>query len=182
MQKTLLKKMGKKMKKLPKFLSKLRESEKVETMGRTARRRQGVFFGRLGVPERSGAGAAGSGRCAVGVCFCGGCVFRPRRVFFGVGAARLGWRRGASRPRRDGNGAPVQSKFHKPSRKPSKGSTCGAVSAGERRLPSGGKAEVFIVVGEIDGARKRKCVREGAPCAQNIQEMRRQQRKKLKQT
>ena len=57
------------MKKLPKFLSKLRESEKVETMGRTARRRQGVFFGRLGVPERSGAGAAGSGRCAVGVFF-----------------------------------------------------------------------------------------------------------------
>ena len=57
------------MKKLPEFLSKLRESEKVETMGRTARRRQGVFFGRLGVPERSGAGAAGSGRCAVGVCF-----------------------------------------------------------------------------------------------------------------
>lgn len=69
MQKTLLKKMGKKMKKLPKFLSKLREPEKVETMGRTARRRQGVFFGRLGVPERSGAGAAGSGRCAVGVFF-----------------------------------------------------------------------------------------------------------------
>ena len=66
MQKTLLKKMGKKMKKLPEFLSKLREPEKVETMGRTARRRQGVFFGRLGVPERSGAGAAGSGRCAVG--------------------------------------------------------------------------------------------------------------------
>ena len=69
MQKTLLKKMGKKMKKLPEFLSKLRESEKVETMGRTARRRKGVFFGRLGVPERSGAGAAGSGRCAVGVFF-----------------------------------------------------------------------------------------------------------------
>lgn len=69
MQKTLLKKMGKKMKKLPEFLSKLRESEKVETMGRTARRRRGVFFGRLGVPERSGAGAAGSGRCAVGVFF-----------------------------------------------------------------------------------------------------------------
>jgi len=61
------------MKKLPKFLSKLRESEKVETMGRTARRRQGVFFGRLGVPERSGAGAAGSRRCAVG------CVFRRGR-------------------------------------------------------------------------------------------------------
>ena len=53
----------------PEFLSKLRESEKVETMGRTARRRRGVFFGRLGVPERSGAGAAGSGRCAVGVFF-----------------------------------------------------------------------------------------------------------------
>lgn len=69
MQKTLLKKMGKKMKKLPEFLSKLRESEKVETMARTARRRQGVFFGRLGVPERSGAGAAGSGRCAVWVFF-----------------------------------------------------------------------------------------------------------------
>lgn len=78
MQKTLLKKMGKKMKKLPKFLSKLGESEKVETMGRTARRRQGVFFGRLGVPERSGAGAAGSGRCAVG------CVFRRGRRQGGV--------------------------------------------------------------------------------------------------
>ena len=78
MQKTLLKKMGKKMKKLPEFLSKLRESEKVETMGRTARRRQGVFFGRLGVPERSGAGAAGSGRCAVG------CVFRRGRRQGGV--------------------------------------------------------------------------------------------------
>ena len=69
MQKTLLKKMGKKMKKTPRVLTKLGESEKVETMGRTARRRQGVFFGRLGVPERSGAGAAGSGRCAVGVFF-----------------------------------------------------------------------------------------------------------------
>lgn len=88
MQKTLLKKMGKKMKKLPKFLSKLRESEKVETMGRTARRRQGVFFGRLGVPERSGAGAAGSGRCAVG------CVFRRGRRQ-AVGRARRGARCGA---------------------------------------------------------------------------------------
>ena len=57
------------MKKTPRVLTKLGESEKVETMGRTARRRQGVFFGRLGVPERSGAGAAGSGRCAVGVFF-----------------------------------------------------------------------------------------------------------------
>ena len=57
----------------PEFLSKLREPEKVETMGRTARRRQGVFSGRLGVPERSGAGAAGSGRCAVR------CVFRRGR-------------------------------------------------------------------------------------------------------
>ena len=88
MQKTLLKKMGKKMKKLPEFLSKLRESEKVETMGRTARRRQGVFFGRLGVPERSGAGAAGSGRCAVG------CVFRRGRCR-AVGRARRGARCGA---------------------------------------------------------------------------------------
>ena len=94
------------MKKLPKFLSKLRESEKVETMGRTARRRQGVFFGRLGVPERSGAGAAGSGRCAVWVFFgegggravrrarsegrCGaGAGAESRRgVCFSVGAAR----------------------------------------------------------------------------------------------
>lgn len=94
------------MKKLPKFLSKLRESEKVETMGRTARRRQGVFFGRLGVPERSGAGAAGSGRCAEGCVFrrgrrqgggqgpqgarCGaGCRRGSRRgVCFSVGAAR----------------------------------------------------------------------------------------------
>ena len=85
MQKTLLKKMGKKMKKLPEFLSKLREPEKVETMGRTARRRQGVFFGRLGVPERSGAGAAGSGRCAVG-------------VFFGEGGGRaVGRARSAGR-------------------------------------------------------------------------------------
>ena len=88
MQKTLLKKMGKKMKKLPEFLSKLRESEKVETMGRTARRRQGVFFGRLEVPERSGAGAAGSGRCAVG------CVFRRGRGR-AVGRARRGARCGA---------------------------------------------------------------------------------------
>lgn len=94
------------MKKLPEFLSKLRESEKVETMGRTARRRWGVFFGRLGVPERSGAGAAGSGRCAVGVFFGEGggrAVGRPavrgrcgagagaesrRGVCFSVGAAR----------------------------------------------------------------------------------------------
>ena len=94
MQKTLLKKMGKKMKKLPKFLSKLRESEKVETMGRTARRRQGVFFGRLGVPERSGAGAAESGRCAVAgvflrrVCFsAAGCVFRRGGCEVGMGGA-----------------------------------------------------------------------------------------------
>ena len=57
------------MKKTPRVLPKRGESEKVETMGRTARRRRGVFFGRLGVPERSGAGAAGSGRCAVGVFF-----------------------------------------------------------------------------------------------------------------
>ena len=75
------------MKKLPKFLSKLRESEKVETMGRTARRRQGVFFGRLGVPERSGAGAAGSGRCAVGVFFGEGAAGRCARPAGGHDAA-----------------------------------------------------------------------------------------------
>ena len=76
----------------PEFLSKLREPEKVETMGRTARRRQGVFFGRLGVPERSGAGAAGSGRCAVGVFFSRGggrAVGRARSE----GAMRRGSRR-----------------------------------------------------------------------------------------
>lgn len=83
------------MKKLPKFLSKLRESEKVETMGRIARRRQGVFFGRLGVPERSGAGAAGSGRCAVG------CVFRRGRGR-AVGRTRRG---GDAAPGADGRAA-----------------------------------------------------------------------------
>ena len=110
------------MKKLPEFLSKLRESEKVETMGRTARRRQGVFFGRLGVPERSGAGAAGSGRCAVGVCFSerarqgggqgpqGGTMRRrvptgepPRGVFFSGG--RRGARQGGVRAAEGSGGA-----------------------------------------------------------------------------
>lgn len=85
------------MKKLPEFLSKLRESEKVETMGRTARRRQGVFFGRLGVPERSGAGAAGSGRCAV-------VVFFSRGGGRAVGRARSegAMRRGSRRESRGG--------------------------------------------------------------------------------
>ena len=81
----------------PEFLSKLRESEKVETMGRTARRRQGVFFGRLGVPERSGAGAAGSGRCAVGVFFGEGggrAVGRARRGARCGAGCRRGSRRG----------------------------------------------------------------------------------------
>ena len=85
------------MKKLPEFLSKLRESEKVETMGRTARRRKGVFFGRLGVPERSGAGAAGSGRCAVGVFFGEGggrAVCRARRGARCGAGCRRGNRRG----------------------------------------------------------------------------------------
>lgn len=61
-------------------------------MGRTARRRQDVFFGRLGVPERSGAGAAGSGRCAVGVFFGegGGRAVRRARS---EGAMRRGSRR-----------------------------------------------------------------------------------------
>ena len=54
--------------KLPSFRRNSGSRRKWRRWGRTARRRQGVFFGRLGVPERSGAGAAGSGRCAVG-CF-----------------------------------------------------------------------------------------------------------------
>ena len=84
------------MKKLPVFLPKRGESEKVETMGRTARRWRGVFFGRLGVPERSGAGAAGSGRCAVGVFFSRGggrAVGRPAergRCGAGAGAESRG--------------------------------------------------------------------------------------------
>ena len=114
MQKTLLKKMGKKMKKLPKFLSKLRESEKVETMGRTARRRQGVFFGRLGVPERSGAGAAGSGRCAVG-------------VFFGEGGGRAVGRarRGGTMRRRVPTGEPPRGVFFSGGRRGARQGRCG---------------------------------------------------------
>lgn len=113
MQKTLLKKMGKKMKKLPKFLSKLRESEKVETMGRTARRRQGVFFGRLGVPERSGAGAAGSGRCAVG-------------AFFGEGAAGgVQGPQGGTMRRRVPTGEPPRGVFFSGGRRGARQGRCG---------------------------------------------------------
>lgn len=113
------------MKKLPKFLSKLRESEKVETMGCTARRRQGVFFGRLGVPERSGAGAAGSGRCAVG-------------VFFGEGGGRAVGR--ARRGARCGAGC----------RRGSRGGVCFSVgaarsTAGAVRAPEGSGGEVNAV-------------------------------------
>ena len=56
---------------------------------------------------------------------------------------------GASWGRRDGICAPVQAKFQKLSRKPSKGSLCGAVSACERRWQSGVKVEVFIVGGDL---------------------------------
>ena len=113
------------MKKLPVFLQKLGEPEKVETMGRTARRRQGVFFGRLGVPERSGAGAAGSGRCAVG------CVFRRGRCR-AVGRARRGARCGAGAGTESRGGCVFQQGAAR--------STAGAV-----RAPEGSGAEVNAV-------------------------------------
>ena len=56
------------------------------------------------------------------------------------GVSRGGW---------DGICAPVQAKFQKLSRKPSKGSLCGAVSACEQRWLSGVKVEVFIVGGDL---------------------------------
>lgn len=98
----------------PEFLSKLRESEKVETMGRTARRRQGVFFGQLGVPERSGAGAAGSGRCAVG-------------VFFGEGGGRAVGRarRGGTMRRRVPTGEPPRGVFFSGGRRGARQGRCG---------------------------------------------------------
>ena len=75
-------------------------------------------------------------------------VFWPRGVFSAGRFTRLGCVvPRASRGGRDGNCAPVQAKFQKLSRKPSKGSLCGAVSACERRLQSGGRGEVFIVGG-----------------------------------
>ena len=78
-------------------------------------------------------------------------------VFFGRGVCfQLGWFTrlgcvvpGASRGGRDGICAPVQAKFQKLSRKPSKGSLCGAVSACEQRWPSGVKVEGFIVGGDL---------------------------------
>lgn len=77
-------------------------------------------------------------------------VFWPRGVFSARWFTRLGCAvPGASRGGWDGNGAPVQAKFQKLSRKPSKGSLCGAVSACERRGQSGVKVEVFIVGGEF---------------------------------
>lgn len=78
-------------------------------------------------------------------------VFFGRGVCFQLGRfTRLGCAvPGASWGRRDGICAPFQAKFQKLSRKPSKGSLCGAVSACEQRWPSGVKVEVFIVGGEF---------------------------------
>ena len=122
-------------------------------------------------PSRSG-GARGQGlACVEGhrgrVCFpCGGglqgrdarrwvrfyvvVVFLPRGVFSAGRFTRLGCVvPGVSRSGWDGICAPVQAKFQKLSRKPSKGSLCGAVSACERRLQSGGRGELFIVGGDL---------------------------------
>lgn len=82
--------------------------------------------------------------------FCDVGVFWPRGVFSARWFTRLGCVvPGASWGRRDGNCTPVQAKFQKLSRKPSKGSLCGAVSACEQRWLSGVKVEVFIVGGDL---------------------------------
>ena len=77
-------------------------------------------------------------------------VFGPRCVCSAGRFTRLGCVvPGASWGRRDGICAPVQAKFQKLSRKPSKGSLCGAVSACEQRWLSAVKVEVFIVGGDL---------------------------------
>lgn len=82
--------------------------------------------------------------------FCDVGVFWPRGVFSVGRFTRLGCVvPGASWGRPDGICAPVQAKFQKLSRKPSKGSLCGAVSACELRWQSGVKVEVFIVGGDL---------------------------------
>lgn len=82
--------------------------------------------------------------------FCDVGVFWPRGVFSARWFTRLGCVvPGASWGRRDGICAPVQAKFQKLSRKPSKGSPCGAVSACEQRGQSGVKVEGFIVGGDL---------------------------------
>lgn len=82
--------------------------------------------------------------------FCDVGVFWPRGVFSVGRFTRLGCVvSGASWDGRDGICAPVQAKFQKLSRKPSKGSLCGAVSACEQRWQSGVKVEVFIVGGDL---------------------------------
>ena len=82
--------------------------------------------------------------------FCDVGVFWPRCVFSVGRFTRLGCVvPGASWGRPDGICAPVQAKFQKLSRKPSKGSLCGAVSACEQRWLSGVKVEVFIVGGDL---------------------------------
>ena len=87
-------------------------------------------------------------RCWVRFCDVG--VFWPRCVCSAGRFTRSGCvLPGASWGRRDGICAPVQAKFQKLSRKPSKGSLCGAVSACEQRWQSGVKVEVFIVGGEF---------------------------------
>lgn len=82
--------------------------------------------------------------------FCDVGIFWPRGVCSAGRFTRSGCvLPGASWGRRDGICAPVQAKFQKLSRKPSKGSLCGAVSACEQRWLSGVKVEVFIVGGDL---------------------------------
>ena len=80
MQKTLLKKMGKKMKKLPEFLSKLREPEKVETMGAHRPTAARCVFRAVG-----SARAQRRGRCRVGAVRCGVCFSERARQGGGQG-------------------------------------------------------------------------------------------------
>ena len=100
--------------------------------------------------------------------FCDVGVFWPRDVFSARAVYKVGMRgSGASRGGRDGNCAPVQAKFQKLSRKPSKGSLCGAVSACERRWQSEGRGEVFIVGGEFMSEQSESSSRRGR-CALTI--------------
>ena len=96
----------------------------------------------LHVPRAQGARGGQGLACVEGhrgrVCFQLGWFTRLGCVVPGV--SRSGW---------DGNCTPVQAKFQKLSRKPSKGSLCGAVSACEQRWQSGVKVEVFIVGGDL---------------------------------
>ena len=94
-------------------------------------------------------GGSRLGCAALGKVFSRRC-FWLRGVFSAGRFTRLGCVvPGVSRSGRDGICAPVQAKFQKLSRKPSKGSLCGAVSACEQRWLSGVKVEVFIVGGDL---------------------------------